>query len=203
MNTQPIRFLNKFILPCLFGIGLALSAPAQGVFQASLSTLSDDGSPAGLLLGDFWFQVTDNEVEFKAYVTPLGDFTASLNPILSVPGGSIKFSLGDGSYQIINTFGEYNPFLPTPLVPAAYDCDGNPVYIAAPIILAGNFYTGQFALPPGFLDELLAGNGKIELNSFVGGNISVTPTPEPTTLTLGLLGIGCLLFVRWRKRAVG
>jgi hypothetical protein len=196
-------FLRKKIILGIFTSCLALAAPAQGVFQASLSTLSDDGSPAGLLLGDFWFQVTGNEVEFKAYVTPIGDVASSLNPILSVPGGSIEFSMGEGSYQMFSTFGEYNPFLPTPLVPAAYDGDGNPVYIVAPVILAGNFYTGEFALPPGFLDELLAGNGKIELNSFVGGNISFTPTPEPTTLTLGLLPIGCLLLIRWRKRAIG
>ncbi len=198
-------FLQKKIILGIFTSCLALAAPAQGVFQASLSTLSDDGSPAGLLLGDFWFQVVGNEVDFVAFVSPT-TFTSSLNPILSVPGSSVGFSLGEVQTGIIGsqTYPNWNPFLPPkPLVPTGYDCDGNPYFLWAPVVWAGNFYSGQFALPPGFLDELLAGNGKIELNSFVGGNISVTPTPEPTTLALGLLGIGFLLFVRWRKCAVG
>jgi hypothetical protein len=200
MKTQPSIYMKQIII-CILWLCLTLSARAQGIFQASLGTSPGDGG-AQLFLGNFWFQVTDNEVEFKAYVSPIGDFTSSLNPILSVPRGSIEFSLGEGSYQMISTFSEYNPFLPTPLVPAAYDDDGNPVYIAAPVVLAGNFYTGEFALPPGFLDELLAGHGKIELNSSLGGNIFVTPTPEPPMLTLGLLGIGCLLLIRWCKRVV-
>ena len=153
-------FLRKKIILGIFTSCLALAAPAQGVFQASLSTLSDDGSPAGLLLGDFWFHVTGNEVEFKTYVTPLGDFTSSLNPILSVPGGSIKFSLGEGSYQMISTFGEYNPFLPTPLVPAAYDCDGNPVYIAAPVIFGRQFLHRRVCIAAGISGRTARGKWK-------------------------------------------
>jgi hypothetical protein len=205
MKTQSFIALKKIIIPCILGFCLALSGRAQGVFQASLSTLSDDGSPAGLLLGDFWFQVVGNEVDFVAFLSPT-TFTSSLNPVLTVPGNSAGFSLGEIQSRVIGsqTDPNWNPFLtPKPLVPTGYDCDGNPYFIWAPVVWYGNFYSGHFDLPLGFLDELLAGNGKVELNSYVGGNISVTPTPEPTTIMLELLGIGCLLFVLWRKRAVG
>ncbi len=193
--------MKKIIISCVAGLCLGLSAQAQGIFQASLSTPPG----GGLLLGKFWLQVENNEVDFVAFVSPT-TFTSSLNPVLSVPRSSVGFSLGESQPEIIGsqTDPEWNPFLPPkPLVPAGYDDDGNPYFLWAPVVWAGNFYSGHFDLPPGFLDELLAGNGTIELNSFVGGNIVVTSTPEPTTPALGLVGIGCLWLVRWRKHAVG
>lgn len=203
MKTQPFIAIKNFIVLCFLGLCLVLSARAQGLFQASLATPpGDDG--AQLFLGNFWFQVTGNQVEFKTFLSP-SIFTSSLNPILSVPGSSLEFSLGAGShYEGPYLYPERNPFLPpVPPVPVSYDEDGNPYYLAAPGFLIGDVYTGRFTLPDGFLDALLAGNGKIELNPSLIGNISVTPTPEPTTLALGLLGIGFLLFIQWRRRATG
>jgi hypothetical protein len=124
-----------------------------------------------------------------------------LSPALSIPGSALQFSLGDGSYQTISTFYNYNPFLTTPLQPTSYDCDGNPVYDYAGVILTGNFYFGEFNLPPDFLDELLAGNGKIELNSFIGGNIVVDAVPEPSTLALAIMAGGGCLFLMWRRKS--
>jgi hypothetical protein len=195
----------KKIILSIFTSCLALAAPAQGVFEASLGTPPGDGG-ARLILGDFWVQVVNNELEFKTIVSP-SIFTSNFNPVLSVPGSSLEFSLGEAQTGFISsrTDPDWNPFLPPkPLVPTGYDDDGNPYFISTlPVVQLGDYYIGHFTLPPGFLDELLAGNGKIELNPSLVGNISITPTPEPTTLTLGLLGIGFLLFVRWRKRAVG
>jgi hypothetical protein len=206
MKKQSTIRMKKITILCLLGLCLALSARSQGVFQATLSIpLDGSNGGGGLIMGDFWFQVENDEVDFIAFVSP-STFTSSLNPILSVPGSSVGFSLGEVQTGIIGsqTDPEWNPFLPPkPLMPTGYDDDGNPYFVSpGPVIWTGNFYSGQFALPPGFLDDLLAGNGKIELNSSLGGNIFVTPTPEPTPLALAILAGGSLLLVRWRKRAI-
>lgn len=200
--------LMKKIVLGIFTSCLALAAPAQGVFEASLGF---GGLP--MMNNHFWFKVENNEVDFVAFVslpyalipgtltldkTPL----VSLDPVLSVPGSSVEFLLGDPQFSPLIGPGR-NPFLPPgpPVEPAGYDCDGNPYYLNL-VSTPGGFYSGHFDLPPGFLDELLAGNGKVELNSSIGGNIFITPAPEPTTLALGLLGAGGLLFFQWRQRVV-
>ncbi|HVU26171.1 MAG TPA: hypothetical protein VHG71_00275 [Verrucomicrobiae bacterium] len=189
--------MKKIILG-IFTSCLALAIHAQSVLEAPIGIQSTDGD-GELLIGKIWFQIENGEAEFQAYVTPVGDFTSSLSPVLSIPGSSLQFSLGDGSYQTISTFGNYNPFLATPLQPTSYDCDGNPVYAYAPVILSGNFYSGEFSLSPDFLNELLAGNGKIELNSSIGGNIIVDAVPEPSTLALAIVAGGCLFLIWWLK----
>ena len=205
MKTQLFIALKKNIITCFIGLCLVLSARAQGFFQASIGTPPGDGG-ARLILGDFWIQVVNNELEFKTIVSP-SIFTSNFNPVLSVPGSSLEFSLGEAQTGFFGsqTDPNWNPFLPPrPLVPTGYDDDGNPYFISTlPVVQLGDYYIGHFTLPPGFLDELLAGNGKIELNPSLVGTISVTPTPEPTTLALGLLGIGFLLFNQWRRRVIG
>lgn len=200
--------MKKIVIPCFLGFCLALATRAQGVFQATLSTPSD-GSGAQLMLGNFWFQVVNGEVDFIARVDSFGSLTPNLkSAVLSVSGSSIGFSPGATLTGFIGsqTDPNWNPFLPpVPPTPAGYDDDGNPYYLSySPPPIPSFYYTGHFSMPPGFLDELLAGNGKIEFNdSSVVGNISAAAVPEPTAVALGLLAVGGLLLVRWHKRAVG
>ncbi len=121
MKTSPCIAMKKMIILSLLGLCLALSTRAQGVFQASLATPPGDGG-ARLFLGNFWFQVIGNEVEFKTFVSP-SIFTSILNPVLSVPESSVEFSLGEGlHYEGPYLYPERNPFLPpVPPVPSGYD----------------------------------------------------------------------------------
>jgi hypothetical protein len=199
MKIQPIIRQSLLVL---FSLWLALSLRAQGVFQATLNIPFENGGGGGLVLGDFWCQVAGNELQFITQVDT-STFTSSLNPVLSVPGSSVEFSLGAAlqGFTGSQTDPDWNPFLPPqPLVPAGYDCDGNPYYVTpGPIIQIGSYYSGQFELPPGFLDELLAGEGTVQLNSSIGGNISVAVAPEPSTFALAAMaGCGWLLVMRWR-----
>jgi hypothetical protein len=184
----------------LFSLCLALSLRAQDFFQATLE-IPLVGGGGGLILGNFWCQVVGNELDFMATVAP-STFSSSLSPVLSVPGSSIEFSLGEAQSGFPGSLSDpyRNPFLPPlPLVPTGYDDDGNPYYLTpGPIIQIGEYYSGQFALPPGGLDELLAGQGTVQINPSIGGNISVSPTPEPSTLALAAMtGCGWLLAMRW------
>lgn len=190
--------MKKIIISCIIGLCLTLSARAQGVFEASLGTPPDAG--ARLFLGNFWFKVENNEVDFIAFISLPGAWS-SLNPVLSVPGSSVEFSLGEAQTGVFVNAQQAarNPFLPAPpLEPSAYDDDGNPVYFVSPGVFANDYYSGHFDLPPDFLDELLAGNGKIELNSSIVGNITVDAVPEPSTLALAIMAGGCLPLI-WRR----
>jgi hypothetical protein len=200
MKTQPIIRQSLLVI---VGFCLALSLRAQGVFQATLNIpLENHGG--GLVLGEFWCQVEGNELQFISQVDA-STFTSSLNPVLSVPGSSVAFSLGAALSGFINsqTDPDWNPFLPPqPLVPTGYDSDGNPYYVTpGPNIQIGEYYSGQFELPPGFLDELLAGEGNVELNSSIGGHINLVAVPEPSTLAPAAIAgcCGWLLTIRQRR----
>jgi len=174
----------------LFVFGLNLNAPAGSVFQSHLSTPAGSGG-AQLSLGQFYFRVEADQVDFVALIFPLGPLTGSLSPVLSVPDNSINFSLGAGAstwFHGSHTIADHNPFLPTePWLPAGYDENGNPLYLDTMNIRMADVYTGHFILPPGFEADLLAGLGSIEFNSSVTGTITVAAVPEPTTLSLALL----------------
>lgn len=191
----------KQILACTIWLCLTFTMYAQGVFQASLGMQSDGG--AHLFLGNFWFKVENDELDFILLVS-LPTAWSGLNPVLSVPGSSVEFSPGEAQTGLFidAQHTAQNPFLPSPQwKPAGYDDDGNPYYLMSPGFFGNNYYSGHFTLPPGFLDELLAGNGKIELNSFIGGNITVATVPEPTTMFLSVVAGGWLIVCK-RKRAL-
>jgi hypothetical protein len=200
MKTQPIIRQSLLVI---VSICLSLSLRAQDVFQATLTIPLESGG-GGLVLGNFWCQAEGNELQFIAQVDT-SIFTSSLNPILSVPGSSVAFSLGEALPQFTGsqTDPELNPFLPVqPLVPTGYDSDGNPYYATPGIIVPiGEYYSGQVELPPGFLDELLAGEGTIQLNSSIGGNISVAAVPEPSTFApAAIAGCSGWLLTIWRRK---
>jgi hypothetical protein len=194
----------KSILLFLILIGSASLGRSQGVFQATLGT--PPGNGGGLILGNFWFQIVGNQVNFAAFVGSPGIFPASsLNPILSVPGSLVGFSLGDAQAESFVPMQNalQNPFLPAPvLMPTGYDCDGNPYYLEAPGLISGDYYSGHFDLPAGFLQELRAGQGTISLNASIGGNLTVAAVPEPSMAALGLTAIGAALLAGRRQRAL-
>jgi hypothetical protein len=200
MKIQPI--IRQSLLVTV-SFCLALSLRAQGVFQATLNIPFESGG-GGLVLGKFWCQVEGNELQFITQVDA-STFTSSLNPVLSVPGSSVAFSLGEAlpGFAGSETDPDWNPFLPPqPPVPTGYDCDGNPYYVTpGPIIPIGDYYSGQFELPPGFLYELLAGEGTVELNSSIGGNLNLVAVPEPSTLAPAAIAgcCGWLLTIRRRR----
>jgi hypothetical protein len=198
MKTQSIIRQTVIVL---FSLCVALSLRAQDFFQATLE-IPLAGGGGGLILGNFWCQVVGNELDFMATVAP-STFSSSLNPILFVPGSSIEFSLGEAQSGYTGSLSDpfRNPFLPPlPLVPSGYDEDGNPYYLTTgPIFSFDNFYSGHIDLPPGVADELLAGQGTVQINPSIGGNIFVSPTPEPSTLALAATaGCGWLLAMRRR-----
>jgi hypothetical protein len=157
---------------------LAPLAPAKSVFQASLLTPPAD---ARLLMGSFYFQVDNDEVEFVAIVYPaFGVAPTNLKPALSVPGRTVEFSLGTGvltSFHGLYSWAFRNPFLPFEL-PIQYDEEGNPYLIDAPVILSGYLYKGRFKLPPGFDRQLLNGRGFVQLHEYVAGSVMVAATDE-------------------------
>jgi len=188
----------------LLNLCLALSLRAQDFFQATLEIPIEGGGGGGFILGNFWCQVVGNDLDFIATVAP-STFSSSLNPVLSVPGSSIEFSLGQAQSEFTGSLMDpfRNPFLPPlPLVPTGYDDDGNPYFVSpGPMLSLYNYYSGHFDLPPGVVAELLAGQGTVQINSSIGGNISVSPTPEPSTLALAAVaGGGWLLAMRRRAR---
>lgn len=189
-----------FFLILVFSVSLGRP---QGVFQATLSTPPKSGG-GQLILGNFWFQVVGNEVDFATWVDVSGSFASSLDPVLSVPGSSVRFSLGEGQNGMITSAqaAERNPFLPFSPTPAGYDGDGNPYYLESPGFPAGSYYSGHFDLPAGFLQALLAGQGTISLSASLGGDITVAATPEPSTALLGLTAVGAALLAWRRQRAL-
>lgn len=181
---------------CLLWTCATLSSSAQAVFASWLHTPQDGGATLGM--GKFYFQVEQDTVDFVAIVTPFGSFTADLYPLLSTPAGSLEFSLGEGVFTAFGgsyTYLDRNPFLPFEL-PFLFDDEGHPYLIDTCNIRYGNLYTGHFALPDGFLDELLAGRGTVQFNDDILGSITVAAVPEPTTFALGLIAVGALFFVR-------
>jgi hypothetical protein len=172
----------------LLGLGLGFQAAAENVFQAHLST---SGGNAQLNFGRIYLRAEGNQVDFMAVIFPFGSLTDNLNPVLTVPGDSFNFSFGAGTRTWLHgthTVADQNPFLPAPpWRPHSYDENGTPLYVDAAVIRLTDIYTGQFTLPDGFADDLLAGLGQISFNSSLGGIITVATVPEPTTGTLLLL----------------
>lgn len=199
---------NCFSVRRLLTLGLVVfgfvsSTPAQSVFQASLSTPPGAGL-ARLHLGQFYFRVEANEVDFVAVLSSFGSLSGNFNPMLTLPGQSIGFSLGVGErnwFHGSHTIANNNPFLPArPLLPAGYDEDGNPYYVDTANITIADVYTGHFTLPDGFEDGLLAGLGRMELNAGASGAIQVAAVPEPTALSLALLaGLGGFGYSRFQR----
>jgi hypothetical protein len=176
---------------------------SQGIFQATLGTPPNSGG-GQLILGNFWFQVVGNEVDFIALVNAFSPLAANLNPVLSVPSSSVGFSLGEGQNGTTTSAqaAAHNPFLPFSPTPTGDDCDGNPYYLESPGFPAGSYYSGHFELPAGFLQELLAGKGTVSLNGSISGDITVATVPEPSTAALGLTVIGAALLVWRHQRAL-
>jgi len=184
--------LYRLLSVGLLGLALTLTARAETVFQAFLS---NPPGGAQLSLGKFYFRVEAGQVDFVAVVFPFGSMTTDLNPVLSVPGSSITFSLGEGTRNWLHgthTVADQNPFLPAPpWLPYSYDENGNPIYVDAAVIRLTDIYTGHFSLPEGFEADLLAGLGRIDFNPALGGAIAVVP--EPTVLAMTFLaGLGWL-----------
>jgi hypothetical protein len=191
MNTSPLkRTMNAILkLPVLKLVAalwlLALlapwSSPAQSVFQATLATPPDG---ARLVMGRFYFQMDHDELEFVAIVFPFGSLgllSSNVNPVLSVPGRSVEFSLGQGiltEFRGLYSYADHNPFLPFEL-PFLYDEEGNPYLIDAPVIRYGYRYSGRFKLPSGFERQLLTGLGVVELNEYVAGSVRVAAVEKP------------------------
>ena len=178
------------------GLGLTLPARAQSVFQANLS---NSGGSSQLNFGRLYLRAAGNQVDFVAVIFPFGTTTSAFNPVLTVPGDSCNFTLGEATRDRLHgthTVADQNPFLPAPpWRPHSYDEDGNPIYVDAAVIRLTDIYTGQFTLPDSFVDDLLAGLGHISFNNTIGGTITVMAVPEPT--------IGALLLVAgvgWRYR---
>jgi hypothetical protein len=198
-HAPPLRHLTIGLL----GLGLGFQAAAENVFQANLST---SGGSAQLNFGRIYLRVEEAQVDFMAVIFPFGSLTDNLNPVLTGPGDSFNFSLGAGTRTWLHgthTVADQNPFLPAPpWLPHSYDENGNPLYLDATVIRLTDIYTGQFTLPDGFADDLLAGLGHISFNSSLGGIITVATVPEPTTGTLLLLaGWGWSLRRRWGRGA--
>lgn len=188
---------RRFLILCLLGLGLTLPAIAGNVFQANLST---SGGTSQLSFGRFYLRVEGNEVDFMTVIFPFGALTENLSPLLTVPGDSLTFSLGEATRSWLHgthTVADQNPFLPTPpWLPHAYDENGNPLYLDAAVIRLADIYTGHFTLPAGFADDLLAGLGHINLGATFGGSIAVVPEPTSGALLL-LTGIGWCCGRRW------
>lgn len=127
----------------LLGLGLTLSAPAQSFFQASLST---SGGSSQLNFGRLYLRAEGNQVDFVAVIFPFGTMTSGFNPVLTVPGGSCNFALGEATRDWLHgthTVADQNPFLPAPpWQPYGYDEDGNPIYVDAAVIRLTDIYTG-------------------------------------------------------------
>lgn len=198
MQTQPANMKNnitphspsakrarRLLLIGLLGFGLAMPAPAESVFQAALST---SGGTAQLNFERFYLRVEGNEVDFMTVLFPFGSLTDNLNPLLTVPGNSLTFSLGEATRSWLHgsrTVADHNPFLPTPpWLPHSYDENGNPLYVDTDVIRLTAIYTGHFTLPDGFADDLMAGLGHISFSPSLGGAITVIPEPTSGALLL-------------------
>ncbi len=198
MKTKPSLSsrIRLFLLLGLLSLDLARITPAASVFQASLSTPS---GMAQLQFGRIYFQVEGDQVDFLAVVFPFGNWPTDLSPVLTVSGGSLQFTLGPATRESLygtRTVADLNPFVPAPpWLPHSYDENGNPLYLDSPVIRLTDIYTGQFDLPAGFTDDLLAGLGRIDFNSTLGGDIQVVAVPEPTTSALLLLAS----LISWRR----
>jgi hypothetical protein len=202
MKTNPTLYLPAARSACglliigLLGVSLTFPAPAQSVFQANLSAT---GGGSQLNFGRLYLRAVGNQVDFVAVIFPFGTMTSDFTPVLNVPGVSFNFALGEATRDWLHgthTVADQNPFLPAPLWrPHSYDEDGNPIYVDAAVIRLTDIYTGQFTLPDGFADDLLAGLGHVSFNNSIGGTITVMAVPEPTIGTLLLVaGVG------WRYR---
>lgn len=187
---------RRFLIIGLLGLVLALPATAANVFQANLST---SGGTAQLSVGRFYLRVEGNEVDFMTVIFPFGTLTDNLSPLLTIPGDSLTFSLGEASRNWLHgthTVADQNPFLPAPpWLPHAYDEDGNPLYLDAAVIRLADIYTGHFTLPDGFAEDLRAGLGHINFGATFGGTIAVVPEPTSGAFLL-LTGIG---WCCWRR----
>lgn len=188
MKTVNRSIIGRLCALALLGFGLTPSAWSENIFQADLNSL---GGSARLNFGRIYLRAEGNQVDFVAVIFPASPMLLSdLNPVIRVPGESLSFVLGEASRSWLpGTIADRNPFLPAePWLPHSYDEAGNPLYVDSAVIRLTDIYTGQFTMPAGFADELLAGLGFIEFNPSLGGIINVMTVPEPALGTLLLLG---------------
>lgn len=187
-NSSSRSIVCRYFIAGLLGLSLAAPTLAENVFQASLSTAGDT---AQLQFGKFYLRVESSEVDFMAVIFPLGTLTDNLNPLLTVPGDALGFTLGTGTRNWLSgthTVADQNPFLPAPpWLPSGFDEAGNPFYIDSTVIRLADIYTGHFTLPDGFGDDLLAGLGRIQFGEALGGDLLIATVPEPTTSALLVL----------------
>jgi hypothetical protein len=194
----------RLLIIGLLGLGLARNVTAATVFEAHLST---SGSGAGLNLGRIYFREEGDRMDFLAVVFPLSALTGDLDPVLTVPGDSIQFTLGEGTRNWLHgsyTVADRNPFLLlAPPAPAGYDENGNPYYLDTMNIQLADIYTGSFTVPLDFVEALRAGLGHISFNPSMGGTLTVVPEPTAGAFML-LAGVAwCFRGSRMKlKRAV-
>lgn len=202
LNTSILTGSRCGLLCGLFLLSLISPSRAEPVFAANLSTM---GGGAQLQLGRIYFRTTGTQMEFLAVMAPLPLLTGALNPLLQIPEAAVEFSLGSGSREWLHgtrTVADQNPFLPAPpWEPHSYDEAGNPLYLDSPVIREMDVFRGSFTLPVGFLDDLLAGQGRIRFNANLGGDLVVAVVPEPAVGTLLMLsGVGALAKFHRRSR---
>jgi hypothetical protein len=170
----------------------ASDARAQSVFETHVGW----GSPGGAALnvGVAWFRVQNDSVEFQAILQGQAWQTASLQPVLLLPGGDLPFSFGTGQPFTVNMGFHYqNPFVPAP-----------PFDPNAPVTanyFEGTLFSGSFQAFPGLESQLLSEAALLRLtydNGSISGPLAFVAVPEPSTIVLLCVGTA-LLALRLRQ----